>query len=479
MSGRGDLSTGSLAWKSFVFGGPLALAMMGHGLFNLVDLVIVARVGQGAVAAVTLAGIVITAAMLIFDGVSNVTVAMVAHAHGARLRRMVHDVAWESLWLGVGAGVVGGAVFYFLSAPVVDYFRLADPGTVGDATEYLEVMAAGMITMFLIMQTTAVLRGVGDPLWPAAILIGANLLNIFLDIAMVYGKWGFPEMGVVGAAWATVISRGLGGLLGLWLIWRGTSGVCLRRIRFRRPFKYLRTLTFVGLPTSLQLAVRVIAVLFLLRIAREAETASAEALLDGVGICIRLEMVAVFMGLGWGGGATTLVGQNLGAKRTDRAARGTWITVAYAAGSMAAIGALLLVFQERLFNEIMPDLNPVGYARGEAYLWITVPFYPVMAVAFVLSRALNGAGSTRTPMAIDMFTQLLLMMPLALILSGVGVHGRPLDTDGAWKAAVVVHALTALVYVWVFRGGRWKHKNLTTLPAKEGRANTEESAPES
>lgn len=461
----GDLTTGPLLRKSVAFGTPLAMALMGHGLFNLVDLLIIGRLPEeGPVAAVTIAGIVLTVAFLIFDGISNVTVALTAHAHGARQRRMLHDVAWESFWLTLALGLAAGFVFHVLSWPLMELFRFKDPKTTLDGVHYIQVMAWGMVTMFLIMMTTAVLRGVGNSAWPMIIMVGANALNIVLDIVLVFGYLGFPRLGTMGAALATVIARGLGGLLGLWLIWRGCGAICMRRFRFRRPVRFVRTLFVVGLPTSLQLAARVLVVFFLLKIAERAYRGPAEFIVAGVGICIRLEMVAVFLGLGWGAAATTLVGQNLGARRIRRASRGTWLMVLLGALSMSLVGAVIWVWQDPILHLIVPDLDPEALAAAKTYLAITIPFYPALALALVLSRALNGATSTRTPMVIDLITGFVITLPLAAWLSHLGFLGLfgsgATDPGGVWWAAVVAHVITGIIYVVVFYRGSWRRKRV-------------------
>lgn len=465
---KGDLTRGALWKRCITFGTPLAIGMMGHGLFNLVDLVIVGRVGPGAIASVTISGIVLTVIMLVFDGVSNITVALTAQGHGSGRTNTVHDVAWESFWVTMLAGLVFGFLFWVTAEPTIRWFGFESEETIQDGIAYLQVMAIGNITMFLIMQTTAVLRGVGDSFWAMTILVGANLLNIVLDIVMVFGYWGFPEMGVVGAAWATVISRGLGGILGLWLIWAGVvEGVCLRDNPFRRRFRYVRTLMFVGLPTSLQLAIRVLSVFFLMKIGEAAYDGSAEAFLDGVGVCMRLEMVAVFLGLGWGAAATAIVGQNLGARRVRRAHQATWMLVGYAVLTMSLSGALLWIFRFWLFQEIGPEIDAEGVASGIDYLRITVPFYPVMALSFVISRALNGAGSTKTPMFIDILLYIPIMLPLAAILSGVGFLGigerADPDPSGVWWASVAIHGGAAVAYTLAWRRGAWRRKRIARL----------------
>lgn len=467
---RSDLSNRPLARSSFSFGLPLALAMMGHGLFNLIDLIIVGQLGAGAIAAVTIPGIMLTVLMLMFDGVSNTTVALTSQFHGARKQESVHTVAWESFVFALLASVVGGALLFFTARPLMESFGIEDEAAVENGVEYLRILAAGLGTMFLIMQTTAVLRGVGNSFWPMVILVGANGLNVILDLVLVFGWWGFPEMGVAGAAWATVISRGLGSLLGMFLLWNGVEGVRLRAHRLSMRFRYLKTLTFVGLPTALQLAVRVLTWYALLRVAAAAETISRTALVDGVGVCIRLEMIAVLLGLGWGGAATTIVGQNLGARRVRRSYRAALVLTLFAMISMTLLGAFIWVLREPLLAGIAPEIDAFGTERAFQYLAITIAFYPVMALSFVISRALNGAGSTKTPMVIDLLLFIVILVPAAAFWSGAGLGSwgerEVQDPNRVWQALVVAHVVSAIAYLLVWQNGHWRRKKLAARDAE-------------
>jgi putative MATE family efflux protein len=463
----GDLTEGSLAGKTLRFGFPLAVALALHGLFNLVDAIIVGRLGEGAIAAVTVAGVIVMVPMLLFEGVCNLTVAFVARARGARRQDQVHDVAWESLVLAGWSCVVTAVVTPLCAWVIRTGFDLGDRAATDAAVSYLNIMMYGAGTMFLIQVTTAVLRGVGDSFWPVAILVGSNALNLLLNIGLVFGKWGMPALGVAGSAWATVIARGVGALVGVVVIARGAAGLDFRAHRMERPLRYWKALFFGGLPSSIQLAVRVVALLVLLQIAKVAAHADPKQLIDGVGIAIRLEMIPVFIMFGWGAAATTLVGQNLGAGDPRRAAMGAWWAVLYAALTSVGIAVLLWAFRDGIFRLVMPDIPAATLALGLDYWRITLPGYGVLAVGAVLSRGLNGAGSTRTGLMIDLFCYALVLMPAAAIASGAGLFGRlrgfSPDPDRAWAALVGVHVLAGIIYTGVFLHGRWKRREIRAL----------------
>jgi putative MATE family efflux protein len=362
------------------------------------------------------------------------------------------------------SGVILGVLFWLLARPMVGWFGLEGEQVREEAVTYQAIMSLGTVTMFLIMQATAVLRGVGNSLWPMAILVGSNLLNVLLDVLMVFGYWGFPAMGVAGAAWATGISRGVGGLVGLYVMWRGIDGLCLKTEPFRWRFRYIKSLLLVGIPTSLQLGLRVLSVTGLFLIASAAYEGSRTAYVDGLGVCLRLEMVAVFMGMGWGAAATAVVGQNLGARRVRRAHVAALWLVAYGMVSMAICGGLIWFFRHQLFALIGPEVSSEGVAGGFSYLAVIVPVYPLLAVSFVISRALNGAGSVRTPLAIDLLLFIVLALPISALASGAGLFGMGVrevtNPLAVWWTCSILHVIAALAYGVVWWMGRWRRKRL-------------------
>jgi putative MATE family efflux protein len=461
-----SLAEGSLPFRTLKFGFPLALALALHGLFNLVDAIIVGRLGEGAIAAVTISGVIVMVPMLLFEGVCNMTVAFVARARGAKREDQVHDVAWQSLVIAAWSAVVTAALTPPCAWLIRKNFDLG-PEATGDAVAYLDIMMYGAPTMFLIQVTTAVLRGVGNSFWPVSILVGSNALNLVLNLALVLGYWGMPKLGVAGSAWATVIARGVGALVGVIVLLRGAGGLDFGTHRMRTPFRFARPLVLGGLPSAVQLAVRVLALLGLLQIAKVAAYADPKQLIDGVGIAIRLEMIPVFIMFGWGAAATTVVGQNLGAGSPRRAAAGAWWTVAYAVATSVLIAWVLWSYRNEVFELVMPGIPAMTLALGLDYWRITLPAYAVLAVGATLSRALNGAGSTRTGLLIDVVCYVLILMPLAGIWSGAGLFGHwssvQRSPDRAWLALVCIHALAGAVYILVFLHGQWKRREIAAF----------------
>ncbi len=456
-----------------VFGIPLVFGMGFHALFNLVDLWIVGKLGTAALAAVTIATMINTVPMVICNGISTSSIALMARNIGFRNFRRANDVLSQSFLLVTILSLGLGIFPYLYARDLVILFQAKGPDVIEPACEYLQVMSLGTITMFFLMQVTASLRAVGDGLWPMILLVGANILNIVLDWALVFGKWGFPRVGAPGAAYATVAARALFCLLGLLVLYRGKGGLKLPVVPGRPRLRTMWRLIRIGFPASAQWVVRILAYLAILWIVgdhhREFRPGFGKSAQAAFGIGLRLDMFALFSGFGWGAAASTLVGQNLGRQRPDRAAASTWIAMWFNVVMMAGVGVLYFLFAPWLMrffgtSSDLVDVGAVGsqagfervVAVGTTYLRVTVFSYVFMAVSIVMAQALNGAGSTRTPMVIDSVGLILIQIPLAFLLSrepGLGLRG-------VWFAIVASNAIISVIYVVLFKTGRWKKKRL-------------------
>lgn len=456
--GDARLVSGPVVRRVLTFGAPLAAAMAFHGMFNCVDLVIVGRLGQGAVAAVTIAGVLNMAAMLVFNGFANMLAAAAARLTGEGRRDDVDRLAAESLRLTVVFSIVIGASMFLGARGLVELLG-ADHETTEVAVRYLKILAVGGGNMFVILWATSLLRGAGESRWPMVSLVTANVLNIVLDVLLVFGYWGLPRMGVVGAAWATFIARIFAGAVVVIVLVRGRHGVRLRRVVGTALGETPRLL-LVGLGSSAQLVVRVVAMYGLLVFAADAarRLGGADAprdLVDGIGICIRLEMISVFIGLGWGTAAGAVVGQCLGAGRPARAVTGSWIACAAASVCGLAVGSAIVIFADTVLPLLAPGLPAASYDVATRYLAITVPAYLPLLTGVVLSQALNGAGSTRVPLVIDAVVHAGILFTTCGILAS-----RAADLDSFWYTMAACHLISAIAYTAVFSRDWWKKSRL-------------------
>jgi putative MATE family efflux protein len=459
----GDLTRGRLFWRLVTFGIPLVLGMFFHSLFNLVDLIIVGRLGPYALGAVNQASLINFIPMLISTGVNNASIAVISRNFGMRNYRRANANALQSfLLLAMLAVVLGWPSYHW--AKELNQLIGSKGAALPAATEYLEIMSLGLFTMFALMQVTAVLRAGGNARWPMILLIGANVLNVALTILMVHG-WeavGVPAMGVAGAAWSTVIARGLFALFGLYLITRPSSPVRLIWWRIRLRGKMLWNLTRIGIPSSLQFVVRVVAYGILLRLVTEFE--DAEDMHNALAVGFRLDMLATFTGAGWGAAGAAMVGQSLGAGKLKRAERAGWMTTFLNVVMMGLIGFFFWLYAPALI--IMFGDDPAvrseyaGTVRlGVEYLRIATWGYVFAGIGVTLAQSLNGAGSTKTPLFLDFVGFLCIQAPVAAYIA-FNHEEHDWDRTWLWWGVVATTGLVAAFYIIVWRRGHWKHKKI-------------------
>ncbi|MCK6460582.1 MAG: MATE family efflux transporter [Planctomycetes bacterium] len=456
----GDLNRGRLLPRLFTFGIPLVLGMFFHSLFNLADLIIVGKLGPWALAAVNQASLVGFVPMLICTGVNTASIAIISRNFGMRNYRRANANALQAFLLLLFLSVALGFPSYWW-ADLLN--RLV--GSTGDAlpaaNDYLRITSAGMFTMFLLMQVTAQLRAGGNARWPMILLIGANVLNVVLTIGLVYGLWGLPRLEVAGAAWGTVIARGLFAVFGLYLVTRHAAPVRLdlRRIRLRG--RMIWNLTRLGIPSSLQFVVRVVGYGAILNLVTR--FGRAEDMHAALAVGFRLDLLAIFTGAGWGGAAAAMVGQALGARQQGRAERAGWVAVLFDVATMVGIGVAYWIYAHWLvsfFGED-PAKDPqfeAMHAMGVEYVRITVWAYAFAGVAITLAHALNGAGSTKTPLLLDSIVLVIQLPVAAFVCLNHREHGY--GPQDLWWSLVLTTVIAAALYALVWERGHWKHKSV-------------------
>jgi len=457
----GDLNRGPLCVRIVTFGIPLVLGMFFHSLFNLVDLIIVGKLGPYALAAVNQASLVNFIPMLISTGVNNTSIAVISRNFGMRNYKRANANALQSFLLLTGLAVALGCPSYAY-ARELNVLVGSHGDQIAPATEYLEINSAGLLSMFFLMQVTAVLRAGGNARWPMILLVGANVLNVLLDVALVHGLWGFPRLEVAGAAWGTVISRGLFALLGLYIITRPAAPV---RLILKRPWprpRMMAQLARMGVLSSLQYVVRVVAYGAILRVVNR--FGEADAIQPALAVGFRLDMLAIFTGAGWGAAGAAMVGQGLGAGKIRRAEAAGWVAALFNVVLMGGIGVAFHAYARELmvfFGED-PATKPEfagAVGLGVEYLRVAVFAYPFAGIGITLAQALNGAGSAKTPLVLDALGYLAIQVPIALFIA----H-RHRDLGYArttlWWSLVAVTALVTALYAAVWRRGHWKHKKI-------------------
>ncbi|MFO7534650.1 MAG: MATE family efflux transporter [Kiritimatiellia bacterium] len=443
------ITQGSLKKALFALAGPMFASALLQNAQSLIDLFWVGRLGAEAVAALALSGTILFLMWPIVMGMSIGTVALVARHIGGGRPDQAASVAGQSLGLSILAGaLVGAGGLLGLNA----LLRVigAEAGVAGLARSYLSISFVGFFTVFLLAIGTSAMQGAGNALLPMGAMILANLLNLCLDPLLIFGGFGVPAMGVAGAAWATVFSQAVAGLLLAGFLFRGIPNL---KVGWRHLAPRLRIaweLFRIGIFSAGQMLARSLMVFALFRIVATCGTAA----LAGYGIGMRFHQMILLPCFVLGNASAALVGQNLGAGRPDRAVDSGWLAARIGMLINLAAAAVLFFFAAHLTGLFTDD--PAVVAVGAEYLRLVSPFYVFAALGIILGRSMNGAGDTVPTMIITIATLWGVQVPLAHALAAFFTPA----TTGVWWSIALSNTLHGLVTAAWFRLGRWKLKKI-------------------
>ncbi len=443
------MTSGKISKSVWILAWPMVIGNLLQNLFNIVDMIFVGRLGPNAIAAVAMSGIYMMVVWTFLAGVSMGTGAMVSRFYGAGDEEHTIDVIYQSLFLGVVIAVLLAVLGLFFAEPSLRLLGAA-PDVVKLGVPYLKIVFLGSFTLILFFLVGSILRAIGDALTPMKVWSLATILNIILDPLLIFGIGPFPKMGVIGAATATITGQGIGMVISLWILFAGKSFIRVRLSGFHLHFDYIWRIIRIAIPGSVQGGVRSLAGLILMRIVAAYGTIAVAA----YGIGLRVMLIVMMPGWALGSAAATLVGQNLGAGKPERAEKSAWISAGYYVLFVVVVGIFFVLFPEpviRLFNA-----DPKVVATGVRYLRITAITYPFLALGITMGMAQSGAGDTTSPMVVIALAMLGIQIPLAIYLPHLG-H---LNTDGIWLAIAIALTIQGILMTYFFSRGKWKLKKV-------------------
>lgn len=444
-----QLTNGNITQSILMLALPLLVRSVLQSIQSVVDIFWVGKLGAVSVAAVAMGSTVIMAFFPIFIGIGTGTIAMVSRAMGSRNQPAADNAATQSIIIAFLAALILSIVGLIFSEDLLRLLQASD-AVLAEGSIYLKVLLLGAITTTLLFLGGAILQGAGDTITPMIIMSLTVIANIILDPLLIFGLLGFPRLEVVGAALATVIAQALGSIWIIHILMRGKSKIHIKFLKFRINLDTIWQIIKIGVPSSVQMFLRNLMSMVLIGIVASFGTFAVAA----YGIGVRLRMVVLLPAFAFGAAASTLVGQNLGAKSPKRARLAALRATLINALIMTAIGVLFFVFADNIiaiFNN-----NPDVIRLGTRYLKITSLFFPAIALGVVLGRSLMGAGDTIAPMFISLVSLWGLQIPLALGLSKYTALG----VNGIWWAIAAASLVNGLLTLIWFETGKWKKKKI-------------------
>lgn len=440
-----DYTSGSIRSAVLLLAIPMMLEMAMESIFAITDIFFVSGLGADAVATVGLTEAVITLLYAIAVGLSMSVTAMVSRRIGEKNPEGAAVVAGQTIWLGLFVAIVVGAIGIFFGEAILRFMGASD-AVVEQGSSYTSIMLGGSITIVYLFLLNAIFRGAGDATVAMKSLWLANGINIILDPCLIYGIGPFPEMGLTGAAVATNIGRGIGVIYQLYHLFDGSTRVKVKLNHLRVVTKTLFKLLRLSIGGVGQFLIATASWVILMKIVAPFGSAA----IAGYTIAIRVIDLTFLPAWGMSNAASTLVGQNLGAGKPDRAEKSVWKTTQYSTVFLVSVAIPFIIFAEQIVGIFSND--PIVIAYGSDCLRYISYGYGFFAMSMVLTQAFNGAGDTITPTIINLFCFWMLQIPLAYSLANI----LDIGPQGVFISITVAESLVAIIAYIVFRKGRWK-----------------------
>ncbi len=445
---REDFTEGSLNRAIVLLAIPMILEMVMESLFGVVDVFFVARLGSNAIATVGLTESLLTLIFGVAIGLSMATTAFVARRTGEKDPDGAANSAVQSILVAIAISAVVGVVGFWKAGTLLHW--MGGTAAIEANARYTRLMLGGSVVIFLLFLINGIFRGAGDAALAMRTLWLANGINLVLDPCLINGWGPFPRLGVYGAAVATTTGRGIGVLFQFWQLGSKKNRLTIRRDQVRLNLPVMGRLLRVASTGMIQFLLATASWMALVRIV----AVFGSAAVAGYTIAVRLLVFTILPSWGLSNAAATLVGQNLGAGKPERAETSVYRTGFYNMLYLGLVSIVFIVVPGRLVSVFTEE--PLVVKTAIACLTIFGISFVSYGWGMVLMQAFNGAGDTLTPTLINFFVFWVFQLPLAWLLAIRWQQGP----RGAFWAVLAADLLLTLSSLVLFRRGSWKQQKI-------------------
>ena len=463
-----NLTEGNVFKPLLVLSAPIVLSQLMQVGYNLIDTFWVGRLGADAVSTISFAWPIVFLLISLASGFTVAGTTLVSQNEGAGNTERVNHVAGQTITFTLIGSVVI-AVLGYLLAPTLLQIVGTPTGTsiYADAVEYTRTIFVGIYMMFGFFMFQALLRGWGDTVTPMYLMLLGVVINLlpdpflifgFTDNALfellgltglestLFGLTGFTGFGVQGAAIATILARGTGAIVGMWLLLSGRVGIDLSPSDFRPERETIAKIVRIGAPSSVEQSMRALGVTALTALIALAGPNAVAAF----GIGNRLNSLVFLPAIGLAQGTATAVGQNVGASKFDRARRSVGLSSAVIVGALAIVAVIAYVFAEPIVSIFVTGEGAASVIGiGVDYLRIIGPTFLFLGVFRIINGAFKGSGNTATSMGLSIVSLWIFRLPVAYVL----ITSFDMGATGVWYAIAFSNVASALVAgAWFLRG---------------------------
>lgn len=427
----------------FLLAVPMVIEMIMESIFALVDIFFVSKLGANAVATVGITESLMTLMYAVAFGLSAATTALVSRRIGEKNLKLASMEASQAIITTIAISILIMIPGAFFSKDLL-LLMGASKESVSEFSSYMSIMFGGNIVIMLLFINNAIFRGAGDAAIAMKVLILGNVLNIILDPILIH------QYGISGAAIATNIGRGTAVIFQFYILYKGSSHIHLKGIRFIPNWHRITHILKISVGGIAQSLIATMSWVFLMRImARFGSQAVA-----GYTIAIRIIVFAILPTFGMSNAASTLVGQNLGAGKPDRAERVVW-KIAWINMFVLGFISIILILNPSYFIGLFTD-DQLIIENGKESLKIISYGFAFYGVGMVMTQAFNGAGDTMTPTRINVIAFWLIEIPLSWFLSSY----TSLHSSGVYYGIFIAESFMTLYALFLFKKGLWKLKKV-------------------
>ena len=415
--------------------GPMMLGIVAAMSVALVDAYFVGQLGTAELAAISFTFPVVFAVQSLSIGLGAGTASVVSRAIGEGDRNAVKRLSTDSLVLAVLLVAMVAFVGWLTVEPL---FRLlgARAETLPFIVEYMKIWYVGMPFLVIPMVANNIIRANGDATVPSAIMIAASLINAGLDPLLIFGLWGLPELGVAGAAWASVIARAITLLISLAVVVFRERLVDLAVPPMAEMWASWRRILSIGVPAALGNAINPVAITVVTAIVASYSTAAVA----GFGVATRIEAFAAIPMLALSAAIGPIAGQNWG--RGERARVLSALRQSYAFCALYGVVAAGILY---LFGNAITGLftnDEAAATVSNAYLALVPISFAGYGVVTIAAGGYNALGKPLTGLAYYATRSVLLYVPLAWVASLF------LPTWGVFAGIAVSNVVGGAIVAW-------------------------------
>lgn len=439
-----DLLDGPVGRNLFYLSLPVVVINLLQTAYNLADTFWLGQYSDTALEAITFAFPLVFFLISLGMGVAVAGSVLVAQFEGSGSNRKRNYAASQTVMFSVLVSILIGVAGYLFIGELVLLLG-AEGAAATAASRYLEVISVGLFSIFGFLVFQSLMRGYGDTVTPMVLMFGTVVLNVIIDPLLIFGWWIIPEMGVMGAAVATVFSRALSLSIGIWLLFTGRKGIEISLGQMRPDFSFFRKMLAIGLPASVEGTGRSISVNALVAVVG---TMFAGSVVAGYGIGIRIFSMVFLPAAAVGRGVESMTGQNLGAGNYDRAAETARFGAKWTFLILTALGIITFVFAYPIASVFTK--SPEIAATGAEFLRFVSLSFGFMGILRSYNGSFRGAGKTVTAAVISIATLGVIRLPIAYI------GAIEVGPNGVWASFFISNVAGATIaYLW-YQRGTWR-----------------------